>query len=1375
MKLAKPITCLVLVLIIGVPFMSGAQSVLHLLPAPSENRISENATRCLWKDSKGFIWVGTIDGLNRYDGYRFQTYHADPRDSSSISGNYITSIAEDDEGNIWVGTERGLNLYDPVLDGFHHFSGAGQDPENLASEYITEVVVDLQDNVWIGTFGGFGKLDRKLGYFTRFELDTIGRPDAILHPDVTALSPPTPEGFWLGYQNGHLSKFERGRFLHFEGLSETHSIRDIVEDQEGFVWLGTDQGVYRFNPEKKEFIKYLDYSSWGIFSMNGKLWINASFEGVYQWDPSRQTVIRVPIYLNNQQISGDLKLFSKDEEGIIWASYHGLFKQDIHERRFTFYRHEITNPNSISEQFVGGIMEDENGNWMVLTVNKGLSYYIPSTQKWHNYLTNPMYNNELINVRSSNLEMFGSSFYVLSRGAVCSFNVKTGKFQEFKPEETTFDFRGSMQIIDPRNIWLGGEGLLKLDSETGQFFSYTPEEDSGPNIIYRVHRDKAGTIWAICKNKIFRFSPEADAFQMVYEYADHDPDTEATIITFKRDATGVFWIGRRNGLEYFNPADGSFQHYSLADGLPSSSINSLEIDLNGMIWLGTNNGLSRFDPQRKVFCNYDRLDGIQDEIFLPNSSYQTPDGRLFFGGVNGFNVFHPDSLVGKNPNPPRLLITDLKIFNESVVPGKHSVLSKPISETHSIELSYKDASISFELLALGYSQPQKNEYAYMIEGVDPDWNFVGSGRTASYTGLPRGEELIFKAKAANHDGIWSETPTVLRIYIQPPFWETGWFRLALLSFLVSIVFLYSRWRIRSIQLRNLWLEKEVKKQTAEIEHQAADLQLANEKLKHKAKIIKEKAQQLDQLNKTQARFFTSLSHEFRTPLTLLLGNLEALLQAEKPELVFEKLSRRMQMSAHQLLLLINQLMDTAKLESGQYRLRVNEGEIKEEIRGICNTFQVLAEKKQLDLQLNIKDQQLHPCWYDSDILHKVLNNLLSNAIKFTDKGRIEVNVEISTGNPLSTECLVLRVKDSGIGIPEEQLPFVFNRFFQAEGPLSARKKGTGIGLSLVKLLVRLHKGRIKVESEKGKGTTFELLLPVSKDHFSEAERPDVSLAGRFQPNGVPEVRLPKPEKKTTGLSEKSPNKAASPLLLVVDDNPQIRSFVVRQLHLSYRIIEARDGQEALEVAQQHIPDLVISDVIMPNMNGFDLCEKIKSDQRTSHIPVILLTALAEQKQKLEGLKQGADAYLSKPFSREELLLRIENLIGFRERLRRKFLNEYTLHHLPEGLNELDQSFLQNLNLLIEKNLTEENFGIDQLVKASGVSRTQLFRKLKSLTGMSASEFIRDFRLRKAYQLLNEDNLTVSEVIYTTGFNSRSYFYNAFKKKFGVAPSQLKKV
>lgn len=1352
----------------GVAF---GQSVLHVLPAPSENRISENATRCFLKDRKGFIWVGTIDGLNRYDGYRFRSYHADPRDSNAISGNYITSLSEDAAGNIWVGTEKGINLYDPVLDGFRQFTVPEGDPGSLSTDYITGVVVDDKDDVWIGAYGGFGHFDRSANYFKRFPIDTSGRPNAILHLDVTALSQPTDDAFWLGYQNGKLSKYENGRFTHYHVLSRDHTIVDICQDDEGYLWLGTHLGVYRFDPRDGTCIKHLETSTWGIFYMNDRLWINASMEGIYQWDPKKQQLVTVPVYLNNQLIYGDLKVFGQDEQGIIWTSYHGLFKQDIHERRFTFFRHEITNPNSISEQFVGGIIEDHLGNWMVLTANKGLNYYNRPSGKWHNYLTDPWYKNELIDTRASNLVRDGNLYYVLSKGQVCEFNQQTGETRYFETDKSSFDFRGSMVVTANHKIWLGGTILVKLDPRTGKFKDYTPRVEPDSQLRYLLHLDHEGQLWVMYANKLIRYHPKLDTFQAVFEYGQYDPAFQSSLITFKRDRQGRFWIGRRNGLEFYDPELDIYQHYSISDGLPNNNINSLEIDQNGRIWLGTNNGLSRFDPERETFCNFDRLDGIQDEIYLPNSSFQTPDGRLFFGGVNGFNVFHPDSLVGKNPNPPELLITDLKIFNESVRPAPKGILTQHISKTDYIELSYKDASISFELLALGYSQPQKNQYAYMIEGVDPDWHHAGSGHTASYTGLPRGKELVFKAKAANHDGIWNETPTVLRIYIRPPFWETGWFRLSLFTFLMSILILYSRWRIRSIRLRNLWLEKEVKKQTAEIEHQAADLQLANEKLQHKARIIKEKAHQLDQLNKSQARFFTSLSHEFRTPLTLLLGNLEALLQAENPEKIFDKISRRMQMSAHQLLLLINQLMDTAKLESGQYRLRVTEGEIKEEIRGICNTFQVLAEKKGLDLVLNFTDDAQHHCWYDLDILHKVLNNLLSNALKFTDRGEITVTAGIALDN--SEETLVMKVQDTGIGIPEEQLPYIFNRFFQAEGPLSARKKGTGIGLSLVKLLVRLHKGRITVESTRDVGTTFNIRLPVGKAQFKAAERPDVILEKSFQFNSIKEVAVPAPD--SAEDTSNNPVREDLPLLLVVDDNPDIRSFVVRQLRGTYKIIEAEDGQQAIRQATQRVPDLVISDVVMPNMNGFELCEQLKQDQRTSHIPVILLTALAEQQQKLEGLKQGADAYLSKPFSREELLLRIGNLIGFREKLRRKFLNDYTLNQLPDGLSELDQAFLQSLNQLIEKNLTEENFGIEQLIKASGVSRTQLFRKLKSLTGMSASEFIRDFRLRKAYQLLNEDNLTVSEVIYATGFNSRSYFYNAFKKKFGVAPSQLKKV
>lgn len=1372
MNTSKSNTWLLFFLIFsGVIGKGQISSTLHFLPAPSQNRISENASRCAIKDSKGFIWVGTIDGLNRYDGYRFHIYQKDSRDSNSISGNYITCIQEDSRGNLWVGTNSGLNLYHSALDGFEHFMLPGREGQNLTNSSITQITVDKNEKLWVASFGSLGQFDYATKAFLPVPVDTTGRKNALLHEDVTALSAANDEGFWIGYSNGRLSRRAGENLVHYPEVHIGDAIVDLLEDSTGHLWIGANNGIYRFDPRTKKVTKYLNDKSWGMYIIDNKVWINVNFKGIYEWNTLNQNLKPVPVFLDDQPIYGDIKVFFKDERNIIWGSYHGLFKQDVYEKRFRWIRHEKGNPNGISEAFVSGIAEDHKGNWVVLTISGGLNYFDRKLGTWLNFKTHPWYNNKLKDCRLTYLKVFGHLAFVMGREAIYEFNLQTGALREYPfPKNGINGLNKSMTKAGMHTYWLSSNRLYLLNTKTGVFEDLTPLDSSIVDSGWFLHQESDGKTWAFSGNRIYEIELNANKPVQKYQYGDAETMFEEGIISCNRDSTGRFWIGRRNGLEYFDPVKGTFQHYSIADGLPSSSINSILVDDKNHIWLGTNNGLSKFNLETGIFRNYDRHDGIQDEIFLSNAAFKNHEGQLYFGGVNGFNVFAPDAVAIDNPYPPKIIIQDFKIFNESVIPGPNAVLSQPISETKNLELSYKHSTISFELLAIGYSQPEKNQYAYKMEGVDPTWNYAGTRHTASYTGLPKGEELLFKVKAANHDGVWNEQPVMLKIYIRPPFWETGWFRLALIGFLLGLALFYYRWRIRSIKLRNLWLEREVSQQTKEIKQQAVNLKQANEELREQAATIKNQILQLDQLYKAQSHFFTSLSHEFRTPLTLLLGNLEELYNAEVTEDVIEKITARMQMSTEQLLLLVNQLMDTAKLESGRYQLGVTKGDILGEVRNIFTSFQVLADKKGLELVMVNHLPGLYNCWFDQDVLFKVLNNLTSNAIKFTTEGKVELLVK-QGGNLKEKQQVYFELSDTGIGISTKELPHIFDRFYQVEDSLSARKKGTGIGLSLVKQLIELHHGKIEVESEVGKGTVFRFWLPVSESAFSATEKSFAKVDsetgfGDWRKDGL---SAPVPAS-ITGLT---PKKDAA-LLLVAEDNPEIRSFIVRQLKKEYQIIEAANGTDAYKMAIKQVPDLIVSDVIMPGLNGFELCHKVKTDQRCSHIPFILLTALAEQEKKMEGLKRGADAYLSKPFSKEELSLRVANLIRQRENLKQRFLKEYSLEILPNGIDQLEQSFLKKLHELIEANLMNEEFGVEHLMKFLGLSRTQLFRKLKSLTGMSATEFIRDYRLRKAFHLLNENDHTVSEVIYTTGFNSRSYFYDSFKKKFGITPSELKK-
>jgi len=1353
-------------------FLAGevsAQSGLSLQAAPSENRISENASRCMLKDSKGYLWIGTIDGLNRYDGIRFQSYRSNPTDSSSLSSNYIVDILEDQDRDIWIATYNGLNRYDWDCDCFIRYGETQKGRQFLSGEILTDLLVGSDETLWVAYYQGLSKWNDQRGCFDSivFPIDSIYQGEEW---DVLGICESQLGGIWIGHQKRGFSYYDKGEFTHYfpQTPDDPTHISQLLERPDGRLWVGGNKGLFLFNPSTREWEKKLNVRITSLhLTPSEKLWAGVNFDQLYEWNEETGAFLLLPVSYDGEVVKGDLVAYTEDETGIIWVTHQGLAKQDKFEQRFTHFTNEKGNPNGLSAKIISDILIDQKGNLVIPTSFGGINYYDVKSKVWRNHLNTKAYDNLLKDMRLANsFALIRNNLWMIKDQQVYRFNTETGELalgglpSTHKWTYLSDDKKGNLWLLDNHNIF-------QYRLANGQLTTYRLPVAENP--LQQLHCTKEGHLYAISPQHIYTYNTTKDSFDLIWELSTK-VSFQNRINSFAVDQEGVFWVGSQSGLIRLDPRDKSEQYYSIKEGLPHNTITAILVDDNNDIWVSTNFGLSCFNQQNHTFRNFDKSDGLQDEIFLPRSAAKGPDGKLYFGGVNGFNVFHPDSLSVENPTPPKLIISDFKIFNQSVKPQANTFLPQHISETKRIELSYQQSVISFELTALSFSQTTKNQYAYMIEGVDPDWNYARQRQTASYTGLPRGEELLFKAKAANHDGVWMEEPITLQLYIHPPFWGTNWFRFLLVSFLVGSGILYYRLRVRAVKIRNLWLEREVKKQTGELAAQAHQLQAANEDLKSQATLIQAQVIQLNQLNKAQARFFTGLSHEFRTPLTLLLGNLEELLDTLQPEEVVAKIAQRMQLSAGQLLDLINQLMDTAKLESGQYRLRLKCGDIRQELKSSCDLFEGIAKHKGLTLSLRIDASVEGSCWYDVDVLQKILNNLLSNAFKFTPKGEIRIELSNALVFPIQP-AIVLKVSDDGIGMSKEEQSLIFNRFYQVEDPSLGRNTGTGIGLALVQQLVQLHRGEIEVLSEKGQGTTFTIYLPVLKPDYLVAEGPVL----------LPQViksPLLETNQKLVGMKEKPESLLQvadkdQPLVLVAEDNPAIRAFIVRQLQQNYRIAEAENGRLAVDLAIQEIPDLIISDVIMPEMSGFQLCEQLKTDARTSHIPIILLTALSEHEKKMEGLKSGADVYLSKPFSRAELIIRMDNIFRQKENWRRHFTDYSGPLQMPKGLNILDQKFLKQLNQLLEDKLSEEGLSINYLIKQLGLSRTQLFRKLKALTGMSAAEYIRDYRLRKAYELLKGTDVTVSEVIHQTGFNSRSYFYDSFKKKFGTSPSKVK--
>ncbi len=1341
------------------PTLLSGQLTLQIEPVHSNNRISENAGRDIIKDRQGYLWIGTIDGLNRFDGYQYKTFHSNPFDSTSISHNYVSKIFEDSHGNIWIGNFGGVDRYNRSCDCFERKRYTGGP---VAS--VTDITEDHEGKVWIATLDGIYIWDQNHQNFTR-HLHPNNGDHAMLDWRVTHVQSDDKGGIWIGWSEQGLSYYDQGTLTHYLQKHVTDgtfgaAIKDIHILADERMLLGTTDGAYLFDPENDLLEKKLEGETWSFFQLDGHILANQSFDGIHEWKPADEEFEKINIIYQGRPVDGDVQIYLKDNHGIVWFMFRGLAKYDVYENRFRHIEHFSEDPNTISAREVNGLNGDAEGNLVVTTQYGGLNYYDKSAGKWLNYRNTPLLNNELLHqILGTVVVLDDRDVWLQGSGQLYRYNLDKGLRENWSIRGSFEDIRSFLADKQKRH-WIVDGGIFRIaDLDKEELIRYDINDE-----IVRMVRDPDEVVWAISNTHIYRYDEERDSFEAHLQYrSEEEYRTPFLHALVNRE---YFWIGG-TGLFQIDRTTREVSYFTTADGLPNDNIVSLLWD-SKHLWLATNYGLSRFDPSRRSFLNFDKLDGLQDEIFLPNSAHRDKYGYLYFGGINGINIFHPDSLKLANPNPPEIWISEFQVFNKSVIPGRGSVLERDISQTSELTLPYRYSPISFTLTALGYSQSRKNQYAYMIEGVDLDWNHTRNNRTATYSNLPRGKTLTFKAMAANHDGIWS-TPRELKIYVVPPFWETTWFKALLICLIALGTWVVYRIRIRNIRIKNRLLRQEVRHQTKEIKRQAEVLVEANRELKANAIAIETKAEQLRQTHLAQAQFFIGLSHELKTPLTIIMGYLE---DFGKPDLPYtsQEVKDKIKSNAQQMVKLVNQLMDKARLESGQYRISVCEGELTLDVDSIVAGFAIIARQKSIELQFNDCWDGVKPCWYDPDILQKVLSNLISNALKFTPAGG-EVQITVSQMSDAVGWYASITVSDNGIGIPVDQQEKIFDRFYQVANQGDLIKEGTGIGLSLVKKLVELHKGTLKVSSKPGHGSTFILKLPVCRSAFDDRQ---IAVSSRENNRRISEnyfsgvFHEPHALVSTNRLNGNKSGKT----LLIIEDNPETRTILKRQLQDDFLIIEADNGKEGLCQAIKHIPDLIICDVVMPEMDGLSFCRELKENVNTSHIPIVMLTALSVDEYRMQGLRQGADFYLAKPYQIEELRLVLANQLSHREAIRKRFLRDFRPDKVPEGLSEVDQKFIECLTRFIDNNLSESNLNTSDFCHHMGMSRTQMFRKLKSLTDMSLTEFIRDYRLKIAHQMLMDGRLNVSEVIYQTGFNSRSYFYQSFKKKFGFTPTEL---
>ena len=1330
--------------------------------------LSQNAVSAILQDRRGFMWFGTKDGLNRYDGYQFVVFRHDPFDSTSISDSEITAILEDRRGQLWVGTRGGgVSRFDRHRERFERI-------ELGPARSITAIAEDSAGAIWVGSAGeGLYRLTTSdAGAVTaeRF-VHSPTDPSSVSDDRIHALLVDRRGVLWVGTDAG-LDRREPGTtavaFAHYTARSNApvalidRAVTALAEDSRGQLWIGALPGISAFDSARTNIRHYYHrYRTfrygWGLAvsfaeDRSGKLWVSTRSE-LMRFDPSTSAFEYFRHDPQNpESINSDLPTaVYRDRSDLIWVGTNG-FGLNVHDpkaNRFATFRRPEGRPSRLAGFSVYTVFEDLAGT---LWVDAGLLYqWNRKTGAFRSFETSSNRPDDFGNTGVwAVVEDPAGFLWAATYRGLYHYEIATGRARQYvydPADSTGLPESGVYDVFRDRDgvIWAVTENFLVrlVDRERGRFqhWRFKERATSGQWIFPSTVQDPAGALWLGSDQGLVRFDPKTQAFTR-YRHDPRQPgslshDVVRAILPDPRQPNRVLWIGTAGGgLNRLAMDSGKFDHFTEADGLPNDVVYGVLADTTGRLWLSTNKGLSRFDPSTKRFRNYDAADGLQSNEFNSGAAFRSRTGELFFGGIYGFNYFRPED-IRDNPNVPAVAITGFRRGNRyESVRDSATVLSATISETDTLRLSHRDAVLTFEFAALEYSAPAKNRYAYRLVGFNDDWFESGAVRAATYTNLPPGD-YTFQVRASNNDGVWNERGASLAVTILPPWWRTWW---AYGSYgLLALAALYGGRRSEMNRLRL--------RQRLEIEHLEAE--------------------QLRELDRARSRLFANVSHEFRTPLTLTMGPLDDLragLYGQLSPLAAEQvdLARR---NAGRVLDLINEILELARAEAGRETIRARKLDLSEFTDTIAQTFVPLAERKAIAYDVQKPGEPI-TVYADPEHLDRALSNLLSNAFKFTpDGGAVRVTI---TADETAAR---IAVRDSGPGIPAAELSRVFDRFHRVPSTAMSHP-GTGIGLALARELVALHGGSISVESDEGFGSTFTVTLRLGKAHLGADQIADETSVA-WTPRGVGhDAVAPAPVAESTGDAAAGDTDLTT--ILVVDDNAEVRTYIRQHLASRYRVVEAVDGQDGLEKARRLLPDVVLSDVMMPVMDGFALCRALKSDAETDFIAVILLTARAEAEDRLTGLGEQADDYLTKPFDVRELLARVSNMVAMRRRMRERFAQSagsaLTLHAAPVDVEPADRRFIDQVRVAIEANLGDDDFTVERLANEVAQSRGNLHRRLRDLVGESPSDLIRRMRLERAAQLLEADAGSVAEVAYAVGFKSVAHFSNAFNELHGVRPS-----
>lgn len=1319
----------------------------------------------VYQDREGYIWIATRNGLAGYDGYVVKTLKSNYHTPGLLTGNNITCLAEDSRYNLWIGTRDGLNVMNKKTGVIRKFSA-----DKLQNNTIAALLVTRDDEVWVGTDSG---LHLYVAEADTFRVFTSANTDGVLPPDgggIKSLLEDARGTIWVGTWAHGLFRYDKvgKQFVAYPPLNDRNSAHFLYEDRRGRLWVGSwFRGLHRIdNPYDLKNLRYKTFlhdsanpasiSDDMVYSISedpvsGTLWVGTRNGLSLLTEKNEEQGVFINYLPDGRRRSipyNEVNSVLCDRAGIMWLGMMGggVCMVSTRSSQFNLYRSTFAS-GEITTNSVRSLAVDDDGLIWSGIGTYGAMVYDRRTGKSVYYRDHPDWKDveRLPTVHCISKDKNSPALWFATDGAgiyIYDKTKKTERIRQLMPARNPWLCDSNIYVVhqDRRGYhWIGTWGGIRVNTRGEEGIALYPRDSTGKNIpayvYWAIGEDRDGNIWlGTDRGGAIRVTGDVhhpELLQYRFYNMENGKLNINNIQCIHQDSRQRLWVGTEGGgLNRYDPETDCFVSVNEAYKLSGDAVYSIREDEKGRLWLGTNAGLVRLlfsaGGEDAAVRTYTVTDGLQDNLFIRHASFRTPAGEMFFGGHKGYNSFYPADLKNRPVTPP-IILTDIKVFNRSYMSMQWDERKKITGHSPNfarrIVLPYDKNNFSIEYAALTYLNPSQNKYAYKLEGFDTDWQYTdATHRYAYYNNLMSGK-YTFHLKAANENGIWQERAETLEVMILPPPWFTWWAYLIYCLMLAGILFL--AFRVTRTRIR----------------------------MKHALQLQSLEQSKTEEMNHAKLQFFTNITHEFLTPLTILSASLDELRQLSPRHAEYYSV---MGLNITRLIRLFQQILEFRKAETGNLKLKVSQGDIASFLRTEVESFRPLLKKKKMYFSV-VCDPENILAYFDRDKLDKIIYNLLSNAAKY-NKSEGSISVTLSYG--ASTGEVVLTVKDNGPGISRQAQKNLFKRFYEGDYR-RFNTIGTGIGLSLTKDLVDLHGGTIAVESEEGQGAAFIVTLPIVRSAYCEEQIDDTPVLADG-PSALSEA-LPE-------LPADDRPKSAS--LLLIEDNEELLELMVKLLSREYNVFTATNGREGVRFIESEDIDLVVSDIMMPEMDGIEFCRYVKENFNICHIPVILLTAKSKEEDRIEAYDSGADGFISKPFNLALLHAKIKNLLKAKERVAKDFKKQLVFEAKELNYTSMDEDFLQRAVDCVHKHLDDPEFDQMQFIDEMGTSKSTLYKKLKSLTGLNTSAFIRNIRLKAACRIIEEKKrVRISELAYAVGFNDPKYFSSCFKREFGMLPSE----